>query len=625
MPIASCRLTIARNPDADIRSSKLDPAGEVRISSFVRWPIGNRQSAISNSPVLAALVVMATVASPAWSIHPCAECHPKEVAGFAATQMGRSLGRPTQQPPGSFVHQASNSRFSIESTDSRMVQRVERGGVKGEYEIAYQVGSGTHAFAYLIQIGGHLFQSPLGYFAGRGWDMSPGYETQKAPDFYRPVTQDCLFCHSGRTRPVPGTYNTFESPPFEAEAITCQRCHGPLEAHLHNPVPGSIVNPANLPTRARNSVCEQCHLVGDERVPNPGKQLADFQPGENLEDVYSVYVSAASRDLAGSTSLRVVSQVQQLALSRCARESGGKMWCGSCHDPHEQPADPKTYFRARCLACHGAALVKTHPVRSAQDRPVRSAQGRPKPNDDCIGCHMPRRPVTDGAHTVFTDHHISRRPGSAADGELPIADRRLPIEREDASRSGLPIVNRSRRAGSIVNSSTPALHPEESLVAWHDPPPALAERNLGLAETRVGDRLESPALVNQGFQLLLDCWPNFPHDAAVLTEIGRALLAAGHGAEAVPVFEQAIQIEPDVAVHYLHVGLAWEAAHDSKKAIENLEKALQLDPLLEQPYRELAGIYSEAGDAAITRQTYERYLKAFPQNLAAQKQVTGYR
>ncbi len=561
---------------------------------------------------LAALVVMATVASPTWSIHPCAECHPKEVAGFAATQMGRSLGRPTRQPPGSFVHQASNSRFSIESTDSRMIQRVERDGVKGEHEIAYQVGSGTHAFAYLIEIRGHLFQSPLGYFAGRGWDMSPGYEAQKAPDFYRPVTQDCLFCHSGRTRPVPGTYNTFESPPFEAEAITCQRCHGPVEAHLHNPVPGSIVNPANLPTRARNSVCEQCHLVGDERVANPGKQLADFQPGENLEDVYSVYISASSRDPSPSTSLRVVSQVQQLALSRCARESGGKMWCGSCHDPHEQPADPKTYFRARCLACHGAALVKTHPVRSAQ--------GRPKPNDDCIGCHMPRRPVTDGAHTVFTDHRIARR--SAGVQKLPIADLRLPIGREDTIQPDSPIVNRSRQAGSIVDSST---LPGESLVAWHDPPPALAERNLGLAEVRVGDRLESPALINQGFQLLLDCWPDFSQDAAVLTEIGRSLLAAGHGAEAVPVFEQASQIEPDVAVHYLHVGLAWQAAHDSKKAIENLERALQLDPLLEQPYRELAGVYSEARDAAMTRQTYERYLKAFPQNLTAQEAVLSSR
>ena len=543
-------------------------------------------------PVLFPLALI-VAAWPARPVHPCDQCHPKEVAGFSVTQMGRSLGPPQQEPGATFVQPASKSRFTMEYRDGRMIQRVERGGLRGEYEIAYQVGSGTHAFAYLIEMGGHLFESPVGYFAGRGWDMSPGYENQKDPDFYRPVTQDCLFCHSGRSMPVPGTYNTYRSPPFEAEAITCQRCHGPVEAHLRNPVPGSIVNPAHLPPRARASICEQCHLVGDERVPNPGKQLADFQPGENLEDVYSVYVSAAPRDASSPAALRVVSQVQQLALSRCARESGGKMWCGSCHDPHEQPAHPETYFRARCLACHGAGLVKTHP----------------KPNDNCIGCHMPRRPVTDGAHTVFTDHHISRKPVPANCGSI--------AGNKDADRCGAESVPLSmvNRQSSMVSS----------LVAWHDPAPALAKRNLGLAEVRVGDRLESETLVSQGFELLLDCWPDFPRDPAVLTEIGRALLAAGHGADAAPVFEQAIQLEPEVAVNYLHAGLAYEGARDDKRAIANFEKALELDPLLEQPYRELIAIYSGTGDAAMTRATAAKYLRAFPQNLAAQDAASASR
>jgi len=162
-----------------------------------------------------------------------------------------------------------------------------------------------------------------------------------------------------------------------------------------------------------------------------------------------------------------------------------------------------------------------------------------------------------------------------------------------------------------------------SLVAWHDPPAALAKRNLGLAEVRVGDRLESQALVSDGFQALMDCWPNFPQDAAVVTEIGRALLDAGHGAEAAQAFEQVIQMQPSVAVSYLDAGLAYRAAHDRKKAVENLEKAVQLDPLLEQPYRELAAIYSEAGDAAALREAAERYLKAFPQSLAAQEAVAS--
>ncbi|HEV2494738.1 MAG TPA: multiheme c-type cytochrome [Terriglobia bacterium] len=496
-------------------------------------------------------------------VHPCAQCHPKEVAGYAKTQMAHSLGPATRVPSGKFTHAVSKTQFTIESDGSRMVQRVERGGVKGDYKIDYAVGSGTHAFAYLVELGDHLFESPIGYFPGRGWGMSPGFENSRAPDFDRPVTPDCLFCHSGGARPIAGTFNSYQNPPFAAQAITCERCHGPSEAHLRNPVPGSIINPANLPPRARDSVCEQCHLNGEERVANPGKQLADFRPGEDLEDVFSVYVDADSRDPTRPSPLKVISQVQQLALSTCARQSHGKLWCGTCHDPHVQPADPKSYFRARCLSCHGAALLQSHP----------------KPNDDCIGCHMPRRPVSDGAHTIFTDHHIARRPAPSP---------------------------------GVVQPDKP-----RALVAWHEPQGDLAPRNLGIAEIRVGDRLESAELVSQGFQLLMDEWSKFPNDPAVLTALAKALLVAGHGAEAAALFEQAIRIEPDVALHDLHAGVARKAAHDNQKAAEYFEKAIQLDPLLEQPYLELAQIYGQAHDAARLDQIERRYLKAFPENLRA--------
>lgn len=531
-----------------------------RIGRFMKPGIGERH-------VLAVLITMATTTMPAWCVHPCARCHPHEVAGFAATQMGRSLGQPGEEPSGQFVHAVSNSRFSIEWSGSRIVQRVDRDGLTAGYPIAYAIGSGTHARAYLIRLGDHLFQSPLGYFAGRGWGMSPGYENSKDPDFYRPVTPDCLVCHAGRARPVRWTFNTYQNPPFEEEAITCDRCHGPAEAHLRNPVPGSIINPARLASRARASVCEQCHLSGEERIPNPGKQLSDFRPGEELEEVYSVYVAAGSRDPRSANPLKVISQAQQLALSACARQSHGKLWCGTCHDPHEQPANPKTYFRTRCLTCHGTALGKSHP----------------KPAPDCIGCHMPRRPVSDGAHTVFTDHRITRRPPEATAGASALA----------------PL----------------------SLVAWRDPPGALAKRNLGLAEIRLGERLESFPLVKQGFQSLSDCLDDFPNDPAVLTGIGNALLVVGQGRDAAAAFEQAVQIEPHDALHYLHAGLAWKRAGENEKAIADLEKAVELDPLLEQPYLELARVYSGVQDSSGLRRTCERYLKAFPGSIKAQAMV----
>jgi tetratricopeptide (TPR) repeat protein len=284
--------------------------------------------------------------------------------------------------------------------------------------------------------------------------------------------------------------------------------------------------------------------------------------------VFSVYVNPATKDPSRTTPFRVVSQVQQLALSVCARQSHGKLWCGTCHDPHQRPTDAEAYYRTRCLSCHEEQLVKTHP----------------KPNDDCVGCHMPQRPVTDGAHTAFTDHRIWRRPP-------PLA-------------------------------ASPVLNPVPgSLVAWQEPSGALAKRNLGIAEVNVGERLESFPLVNQGFQLLMACSDQFPNDPAVLTGLGTALMEAGHGPEAAAAFEQVIQIEPKVAVNYLHEGLAWKVAHDNTKAVEYFEKTIQLDPLLDQPYRELATIYSEAHDHASWRQTVERYAKAFPKSIRAQTEL----
>src|SRR2546427_4851608 len=118
---------------------------------------------------------------PAWAEHPCAKCHPKEVAGYAVTQMARALGPPKARPPGKFFHALSGTRFSIQSTPARMVQRIERRGATGEYTVAYALGSGSHAYAYLIELDGHLFQSPIGYFCRPRLGDVAGLRKQPVP------------------------------------------------------------------------------------------------------------------------------------------------------------------------------------------------------------------------------------------------------------------------------------------------------------------------------------------------------------------------------------------------------------------------------------------------------------
>ena len=191
--------------------------------------------------------------------------------------MAHSLSSASRAPQGVFEHNFSGTKFTIRDEGGEVRQTLERPGLKESLGVEYAIGSGSHAVGYLVRVGDHLFQSPVAYYTRRGeWDMAPGYEDTRDPDFSRPVTVECLACHSGRALTKPETLNSYQAPFFAPQAIDCERCHGDPSAHLRAPLPGTIVNPARLSGAARDSVCEQCHLAGEVRIPNPGKSLVDF-------------------------------------------------------------------------------------------------------------------------------------------------------------------------------------------------------------------------------------------------------------------------------------------------------------------------------------------------------------
>ena len=340
-------------------------------------------------------------AVPAFGASPCLPCHAKQVAGYEKSAMAHSLTRLADQPPGKFTHKVSGTEFSVKRGGTTMQITMKRDGLEATYAADYVVGSGSHAYGFLSRINDYLFQAPISYYVKRAaWDMAPGYEKDAAPDFSRPVSAECVECHADQPRPVKNTLNRYETPPFGAETIACDRCHGDPSRHLQHPGRETIVNPERLPARARDSVCEQCHLSGEVRVLNPGRQFSDFQPGQALEETFSVYVRDRSDPAVGEGSIKVIGHAEQLAQSVCARKSVGKLWCGTCHNPHERPENAAVYYRQRCLNCHGTAILKTHAA----------------PTGDCVSCHMARRKAVDGAHTVFTDHRITRVPVATSDG-----------------------------------------------------------------------------------------------------------------------------------------------------------------------------------------------------------------
>ncbi len=483
----------------------------------------------------------------------CVPCHPKETAAYNRTAMAHSLSRRLDQPSGNFLHTASGSRFRIASSPAGMKQSVERDGYKAEYPVDYVIGSGNHAFGYLVRVNGYLFQSPLSFYSRRKiWDVAPGYEGNREPDFTRPVSAECLVCHSGQPRPVYGTLNRYGDPPFAAEAIGCERCHGPAVAHLKSPAGGNIVNPAKLAARPRDSVCEQCHLGGEARVPNPGRRIAEFTPGQELEQVFSVYLYEQP-----PSGLKVVSHVEQLALSRCAIRSEGKLWCGTCHNPHEA-AD----FDARCRSCHATPGAAIHSGAK----------------QSCTACHMPKRQARDGGHTAFTEHRIARRPS---------------LETASASTA-------------------------RELKPWKPAATGLSERGLGLANVIVGDRDRSAYHLDAGYRLLADLPEPLADDPSVATSLGLVLLRKNRPAEASQFYRRALERQPDYAPYHVNLATALEQSGQLDEAAAQLERALKADPSLEQAYLKLAAIQTRRGAKAGARATLDRLLRFMPGHLAGQ-------
>jgi photosynthetic reaction center cytochrome c subunit len=470
----------------------------------------------------------------------CMFCHPAEVEGYARSAMAHSLRRAGQEPDGTVS--AHGSKITMRSSPTGYWQHWENGGDSSDYRVDYVVGSGNHASGYLVDIGGHLFQSPVAFYTSRkSYDLAPGYESVPDPDFTRPVSEECVLCHSGTALHISGTLNQYRPPIFAAEAINCERCHGPVERHLADPRAGTIVNPAKLEPAARDSVCEQCHLFGAARVANPGKKLSDFIPGQRLEDTFTIYHNALPPG-ASAGSFKVISHVEQLALSACARNSDGRLWCGTCHDPHDKPQQPVQYYRARCLTCHTANFPAAHPGRDT----------------DCLSCHMPRRNAQDGGHTVFTDHRIQRRPET--------------VQAELSTDAGI--------------------------AAWREPPPELQKRNLGIAYIDVGMQRHSSAFIIQGYRSLTEVQRQFTNDSDFFKWIGEALLVGKQTSDAKLALERALQLDPNSPVTEAGAASPYIQEGDAQAAIAHLERAVTLDPLYLPAASTLIDLYQKQGETA---------------------------
>jgi tetratricopeptide (TPR) repeat protein len=374
----------------------------------ILWGWLSRRAAAAGFLSLAVLSVTSSAQNPAPAPPPkaadrngyvgneaCASCHSTIYQAYQRTSMARASGPAIKGlTPAEFTHKESGVHYRIYADSGRAWLSFDRPGdpkVQGKRELLYYIGSGRRGRSYLFETDGFLFESPVNWYANKQtWDMAPAYQTGREIPLNLPAYTSCLHCHVSEMRPpAQGTDNLYPEPPFTHNGVACERCHGPGAAHVNG---GAIVNPAKLTPARRDDICMQCHLEGKAAIERPGHHVYEFRPGDPLSDYVRYFVLVNAQ----GSGLGAVSQVEALTQSQCKKKSADAMSCTSCHNSHQSPSaeDRVTFYRAKCLACHGAAFGTTH----HPDHP------------DCVACHMPASPSTDVAHTQVTDHRIPRRP-----------------------------------------------------------------------------------------------------------------------------------------------------------------------------------------------------------------------
>ncbi|MGC2661579.1 MAG: cytochrome c3 family protein [Bryobacteraceae bacterium] len=483
----------------------------------------------------------------------CATCHPKEAKRFLASPMGQSIG-PTDDVGGGHVQQqSSGSDVWIEVRHGQMTHRLSERGLTAAYPVAYQVGYGVRGKSYLVNVGGYLLESPVSWYRDHGWDISPGYEGLRLIDFDRPVTETCLFCHANATRFTDADQRRVI--PGSVTAITCERCHGEGNDHAKHPTALNIVNPAKLRPAERDSICEQCHLEGDTRVVNPKKSAESFHAGSKLEDTLVTYLSG-ERVSAGEA----VSQVEELARSRCFRASGERLWCGTCHDPHGERVNRQQQIKAVCTSCHQNLSLAAH------------GEG----TKECVSCHMPARPTSNIAHVSVTDHRI-------------------------------------RRPGELDQFARP---PANSVYPWREPPAEYRQRDLAIADLRIGSERHQQVTVAAGVRLL----ESLPagqqnNDAGALSALQSIFVMTSAPPKALELSEWAEAAEPNSATFAMNLGIAMKRAGYAQRAETELLRAIDLDASMMQAYAELAVLYDEQHRPDDARKIITRFLAWNPQSI----------
>jgi hypothetical protein len=429
--------------------------------------------------------------------------------------------------------------------------------------------------------GESLFQAPLSYYSKPAkWDLSPGFELQDAA-FNRPIEAGCVVCHSGRANFIRGRSAVYGEPAFHELAIGCENCHGPGQLHITERAKGvavpksgdsSIVNPSRLPSWLADNICMNCHQTGDTRVLHPGKDYLDFRPGTPLNKTVGIFRAPYRRESPPPDDL--LQHYASMVLSRCYRQSQGRLSCISCHNPHTEPSvqEAPAYYRAKCLGCH---TDQSCSIPAAQ----RLAQ---RPANDCASCHLPKRSLQAIAHSALTNHRILARPTEplpeAAFQEPPaLADIILINPVVGKEQEPLPLLTQLQVYGELLSA-----HPEyqESYLAVLEQlSKAQPEHPLVLSALARKAKLEGTPEGNAlAIQYLSKAVELGSTSVVDYQDLSGLLARAQKSDQAIQVLKKGIELSP--VNGFFHKALALQYIHQKNypKALESMKQHLALFP-----------------------------------------------
>jgi Flp pilus assembly protein TadD len=517
----------------------------------------------------------------------CAKCHGAIAEAYQHHPMANStqdLNAWRSDKTGVLGQFSVDVRFVAERLPTGVVHREQFVGAN-ETVLAERVvpmhfvlGSGRHGCSFVSDRDGLLFMSPVSWYAnGNRWDISPGNRPQSHSRFERRVIGQCLFCHAGRAIPAAReTPNRYRRPAVQEATIGCERCHGPGREHVElfesALEPGDadrrIVNPAKLDPQRKGHVCYQCHLSGINTVLRHGRQFRDFQPGQLLDDVWTVLVTDDS--VSGQTRTKSVSQVEQMRSSRCFTASRGELSCVSCHDPHRvpQPDQAAKHYRQRCNTCHANRGCSV---------PLAEREAPPGMNS-CVACHMPRLDTKEVAHTALTDHRILRRTGSEADRSPEVAAE--PFQFFDGADQRLP--------------------------EWE------VARARGIGLMNVANERQSSAMLAEAGRLLEASLRTRPDDVEVLLWLGLKSLTEQNLAQARRHIDTLLKLQPDHEDALALLGLICYGTGDYQAGLQAYDRLRTLDPSRSDVLVRQSEMRAAFGDVPGAIEAAQRYIDLNP-------------